>query len=120
MSKISPELEIKSTIEIDNIHDNSSTDVIMITSEKMQLILVESKSSFKDKNSWTAPLGIFLTIALVLFTADFKSKFGFSSDFWNAFFWISAILSLSVTIYCYVKRSKIEIEDVMDRIKKRK
>lgn len=120
MSKFTPATGEKRIIEVDNIHDNSGTDIIMITTEKMQLILVESKNSFRAKDSWIAPLGVFLTIVLVLLTADFKSKFGFQPEFWSAIFWISAAISLFATIYLYLKRGKIEIEDIMERIKTKK
>ena len=105
-------------VEVHEVHSNLTAEVIEITSEKLELILRDQLSCLTSENSWHAPLGILVTIILVLLTTDFKSSFGLSADTWSAIFIMSTFLSLLWLIKSFVKKIKsLTVEQFLDKVK---
>lgn len=60
-------------IAVKTIHQNVSPSLILITEDRLSLLIHRHSDGVNKKNEWIAPLGVFLTIAITLTTADFKS-----------------------------------------------
>jgi hypothetical protein len=105
-------------IQVHEVHSNLTAEVIEITSEKLELILRDHVSCLAKENGWHAPLGILVTIVLVLLTTGFKDSFGLTADSWSAVFFISAFLSGGWLIKALIIRNKsISVEELLDRVK---
>jgi len=106
------------SIEITEVHGNLSQQVIKITVDKLSLILHRHASSIEQRKSWVAPLGIFLTILVVLITTTFN-KVIWSAETWTAIFVISCMLSFIWLIRAIINTVKSEsIDDLIEKIKK--
>lgn len=107
------------TVSVDEVHTNVSQEVIEITSDKLTIILTKHISSIEKSREWQTPLSIFLTIVLVLLTAEFKKSFGVSADTWLAIFIIACALCFLWLIRTLVsKQSAMSIEDFLKMVKK--
>lgn len=114
-SRVKPRIN---RVEVHEVHSNLTAEVIEITSEKLELILRAHLSCLDRESSWHAPLGILITIILVLLTTDFKATFGLSADTWNAVFIISGALTIAWLIKTLLNKNKsLSIEQLLDKVK---
>jgi len=105
-------------VDIHEVHRNVSQEIIEITSDKLEIILNDFIKSVKDSRDWQVPLGIFMTIILVLCTTSFKDAFGLTKDTWNAIFVICAIVTLVWSIKSFFKSCKIySTEQLINKMK---
>ncbi|PTU54118.1 hypothetical protein DBB42_00995 [Pseudomonas plecoglossicida] len=81
-------------IEVYEVHSNVSAELVEITSEKLELILRQYVDCLQGRSAWHAPLGIVLTLIVVLSTTTFNSKLGLSADTWAALFVMGLVLSV--------------------------
>lgn len=108
---------VQDTVEVTNVHSNLNQEVIKITSDKLKLILKDYLTLMERKKEWLAPLGIFVTIMVVLTTTNFQKAY-FSADTWQAIFVISAILSGGWLIKSGWQAIKSpSVDDVVEKIK---
>ena len=109
----------KSTsLDIDEIHDNTSQELISITADKLKLILIEHLGKIQSAQAWQAPLSLVVAIVLVFCSAEFKSAFGLSADTWRAAFFLSGVGCLIWLIVCLIKfKESRTIDDVLSIIK---
>ena len=78
----------------------------------------EGASSIEERKGWIAPLGILITILVVLLTANFKDII-WSPDTWAALFVLSAGLSFLWLIKSLWKAYQSEtIDNLIEKIKK--
>jgi anaerobic C4-dicarboxylate transporter len=77
------------------IHKNIKQEIIVTTIDKVKILLMERQDTLLAKNEWIAPAGMLITLIATLLTTDFKEKFGYSKDFWNALF-------IMVIIFCII------------------
>lgn len=111
---------------VDQVRSNTKSDLIEITEDKLENILIKFLEKFKKTINWLTPLSIFLTVILVLLTAEFKDFLGLEKSIWNALFVLVSLLSLLWTILnayhaiIYTKHCTIEklIEEVKNTKKK--
>ena len=98
---------------------NLKTNIIEITEDKLKLILHQHSHSLNVKKGWIGPLGIFITLALTLLTADFQDALSMQASFWQAFFTICLILCLIWTIYSgyRAKNESITIDTLLKKIR---
>ena len=107
------------TVEIVSVYQNTSQEIVEITTDRLRLVLVEHRQGFERKKEWQTPLGILVTILLVFTTTDFKKAWGFEATFWQALFMMLVILCFTWFIQAvYVAYKSPTISDVMERIKK--
>lgn len=103
--------------EFDEVHDNTSTSLINITVDKLKLILSNHLECLGRKSAWQVPLSIFLTIAIVFATAEFKDSLGLSKNTWEAMFLMSGVLSLVWLIYSVAKyKSSLTVDELVNKI----
>lgn len=108
---------VQETVEVTNVHSNLNQEVIKITTDKLKLILKDYLWRLEKKREWLAPLGIFITIIVVLTTTNFQEAY-FSADTWRAIFVISALLSggwLAKSAWNAYKSPTVD--DIVEKIK---
>ena len=109
---------VPETVEVTNVHSNLSQEIIKITTDKLKLVLKDYLHLMERKKEWMTPLGIVITLVVVLTTTTFKEAY-FSADTWKAIFVITLILSsvwlLKSLWYAFKSPS---VEEIVERIKK--
>lgn len=78
---------------VDKKRTNTKSDLIEITEDKLENILLKNHKYLELKTSWINPLSLFLTLLLAKLTADFKDFLEISKNTWEAIFIIGIILS---------------------------
>lgn len=102
-------------------YENIKTDLIKITRDKLEIILLKYLDASTKRTSWITPISLFFTFLIALITTDFKTDLPFiSADTLNAIFIILCIASLiwAITeVYFNIKRGKKQtIDNLIDRI----
>lgn len=109
---------------IDQVRSNTKSDLIEITEDKLENILRKFIEKFKKTINWLTPLSIFLTVILVLLTAEFKSFLGLDKSIWNALFVLVSLFSLGWTIhnayYAIIYKKHCSIEKLIEEVKNTK
>lgn len=105
------------TIEITKLHGDLSQEVVIITVDKLKLILHTHINSIKERKSWIAPAGILLTIITVLVTGEFKDII-FPRSTWTAIFVITGGLMFIWLVKALWKAWHSEtVQDLVEKIK---
>jgi hypothetical protein len=82
------------------VNENLSQEIIVTTTDKVNILLTEHHKIIKKKSDWWTPVGIFATIIATLLTAKFeKEVFGVSAVMWQAIFVCSCIASFAYSAY---------------------
>jgi len=114
-----PNFEENKTVEVTDIHENTSQEIIRITSDRAKLILVEYKDSFEKKREWHTPLSLVTTLVLVFITSTFREAWGFAAETWSAFFLFALAVSFLWLIRsCYIAFKSKTIKDIVERMKR--
>lgn len=107
--------------EFSAIHDNTSTEVVSITLDRLKLILIEHFQKIESRSSWSVPFSLLVTVVLVFCSASFKEAFGLSADSWAAIFLIVGISSFVWLLRClYTMKAKQNLDDIIEQIKNKK
>lgn len=80
---------------IDQRRSNVKTDLIEITGDKLEVILLKHESNLGKRTAWITPLSLFVSVLLTLLTATFNDMFGLLASEWKALFVISGALSIA-------------------------
>lgn len=72
----------------------TKVEVIVISDDKLHIILTNCLGSITKLNQWATPLGILVTLAVTMLTTSFKA-FILSASVWEAIFWIITILNVA-------------------------
>jgi hypothetical protein len=106
-----------------SVFRNISQQVIVTTSDKIKLCLIEHQNTLSAKNGWIAPIGLLIALVTALVTTDFKQFLDISPDIWKALFIFGTILSAVWTIRSlfrlYQFRNKGGIDSIIEELKKR-
>jgi hypothetical protein len=110
---------IAQSISVSAIHDNSTAEIITITVDRLQLILVNHEDGIAQRNSWHTPLGMLLGMIVVIFFSDFRPVGPFSADMLTGFFYF-VTLALFVWTILEVRRAKgrVTVEKLVEKIKR--
>ena len=71
---------------IDKRRTNVKSDLIEITEDKLENILLKYLHIISIRKSWIIPLSILVTVLLTQLSASFGDKFGVSGTVWEAIF----------------------------------
>lgn len=98
--------------------ENLDHTLIKISEEKLRLVLNDYEESVQSRNSWLAPLGVFLTLLTAIITTDFKTAY-FSKDTWEALYVIGTLGSLFYFAKAIYKQSKnnVTLDNLIEKIK---
>lgn len=88
---------------VNQVRSNTKSDLIEITEDKLENILLKHLNKSTIINSWVTPLSLFLTILTVLLTSEFKEFGSLDKSDWKAFFTICLIVTLIWTIVSTIK-----------------
>lgn len=106
---------------IDKKRTNTKSDLIEITHDKLENILLKHLEFVSIKNSWVSPLSVFVTILLTKLTASFKKFIEIEKEVWEALFLFglagSFIWLVIVLIRMYCHRNVTNIDYVINKIK---
>lgn len=75
---------------IDKRRTNVKSDLIEITEDKLENILLKHLHKIGIRKSWIIPLSILVTVLLTIISASFGDKFGIKGSVWEAIFLIIA------------------------------
>ena len=122
MAKKSDSSQNKGILETENqkiksiLYTNTDQEIITITHDKIKGILTENKDILTQKNEWSAPLGVFLTIFITLLTTNFEDAFGLNQAVWQAIFIIVDIASFLFFCYSLFKHCKNKKKGTIESI----
>jgi len=101
-------------------HENVKTDLIKITKDKLENILLKYLNSAMKRTSWITPLSLFFSFAVALITANFKETFKIPAETIQAIFIIlcagSFIWTLVEICQALKMGKKQTIEDLINKI----
>ena len=69
-----------SELSIDNTIDNTSVNLIQITEDKLENILVRHISKIQKSREYIGAIGTFVSLACAIFATDFHDVFGIKAD----------------------------------------
>lgn len=91
---------------VDQIRSNTKSDLIEITEDKLENILLKHLNKLTKIKSWITPLSLFATILIVFLTAEFKDFAGIEKAVWKAVFVISLLVTFGWTIVSSIQAIK--------------
>ncbi len=83
---------------IDTRRSNIKSDLIEITEDKLENILLKHLDAVVSKQKWTLPFTVLLSVSVTLVTTDFKAALGITKDVWAAAFIIVFVGSLVLLV----------------------
>lgn len=102
------------------IHSNTNQDLIVITEDKLQLILIECVNNLNKTKEIFGPLGILITIVITYCTTNFKEFFGINPFYWQVLFATIFIVTFYMTVTKMYKAfilPSISIDGIIKKIK---
>lgn len=101
------------------VHMNLGQDAIVITEDKVRLVLMTHLRTLEQKRGWIAPLGLLVAIVTAFATAKFQDAFGLKATTWEAIFVLSGIASLVWTIIAVVVAARApSVDGVVSEMKR--
>ena len=109
---------------IKQTHVNVKSDLIEITDDKLENILLKHLDKLGTRRHWLLPFSLLVTVSLALSTADFKTAFNVKPEVWKAIFILVVVVSviwLIRDLYIRFKcRGEATIDDLITKIKNAK
>ena len=106
---------------IQNRRENIKTDLIEITHDKLENILLKHLMILRYRTSWITPLSIFIAILAIILTTSFNEFFGIKAATWEATYHIICVSMFIWLIYDFFKLyknwNKTTIEFLINKIK---
>ncbi|MDR0891585.1 MAG: hypothetical protein LBN24_03130 [Mediterranea sp.] len=106
---------------VDQTYHNKKTNLIEITQDKLENILMKHLSNLEIKGSWVAPLTTSITCFLAIITSDFKDALLLNGDTWKAVFIVLGIFSIGWLIInttkIYKCRKRTTVDFLIETIK---
>lgn len=103
------------------VHKNVDQEIIITTSDKIEIVLIKSKEILTSKRDWWTPFGLTMAFVTTFCTADFKEFLGLSKDTWQALFIILTFSSFVWLIFSIVKLIKYwgkgDLKTIINQIK---
>ena len=103
------------------VHKNVNQEIIVTTSDKIKLVLINTEKKLTSQRDWWTPLGLLFSFVTTLITANFKNVCGLTKDTWKAIFIILILLSLVWLIITlrklYLNWGEYNLESIIERIK---
>ncbi|MEY4016635.1 MAG: hypothetical protein RLZZ189_432 [Pseudomonadota bacterium] len=107
---------------VDKHYANVKSDVIEITHDKLENVLLKFYEKRLLLTAWFNPFSVILSVALTLTTAEFKTTvFSVEGPTWKAIFLVALCLSIAwisiLLIKLLIYRNETSIESLINRIK---
>lgn len=78
---------------VDKRRSNVKSDLIEITEDKLENILLKHLQRLGTRRSWITPLSLFITTLLAILSATFGDMLGIEAPVWKAIFLLASIAS---------------------------
>ena len=102
---------------IRKVHENTEQEIIVITSDRLQLVLQKHLKNLERRKEWIAPLGLLLAIVTTFCTTTFRDTI-FSADTWEAIFVMAGVASFVWLVKSgWASLRAPDIGEVMNKIK---
>ena len=109
---------------VDKIIVNVKSNLITITEDKLENILLKNIDQKSINKSWITPLSIFITTLITNLSANFIDIYGLKSAVWEAIFILvtigTAIWLIISIIRIFMNRGKGSLPNLIARIKNAK
>lgn len=107
---------------VGQVCQNTKSDLIEITEDKLENILTKYSKSLKKSNGWITPLSLFVTILVAVSTADVNKDFlSINKEIWTAIYYIGLVFCFVWTILNVIQaisnNQQAKIENVLKKIK---
>jgi hypothetical protein len=118
---VDPQNENESSRFVRNLRSNVESDLIEITEDKLENILLKHIKQLNIKDSWVSPLSLLVAVAVAKTTASFNYALGLKAAVWEAIFVLVGVGSV-----CWLARNsyliasnwnKSTLDSLMNRIK---
>lgn len=99
--------------------NNTDSDKIIITKDKLYRKLNEYKECIEHKNSVYTFLGIFVSLLIPFITCEFKDVLGLTADTWKGIVLLACIMSgtlLLISIVRAFRYRKVNTKELIKRI----
>ena len=108
-----------SSIAVATVHENINVELIVVTADKLRIVLDSHKDCLSSRAQWQVPAGILVSILSLFATTNFKDALSLKSDYWAALFTFIAIANLVWLILSLKKlKGQGSLESLIDKIKK--
>ena len=95
---------------------NVEQKYLVITKDKLYIHLNKTVDNLKKRHVWTTPLSIFISLLIVILTANFKDII-FTASAWKAMFIIGACLMFIWLVIALIRCSPSEtISQIIERM----
>lgn len=103
---------------VDKFYDNTQSNIIRITEDKLQVILYKNKEAIERKSNFLTPLTLLISLILTLFTSNFKDFLTISKNTWQGFY-MFCVLALFIWLCIELKNKKkiISVEELLENIR---
>ena len=94
---------------VSQVRVNTQSELIEITEDKLENILLKHLSKLNKVKGWLTPVSLFVTILIVILTADFKPLWGLEKEVWKAIFVVAMLLTIIwsiISLFEAIKCSK--------------
>lgn len=88
---------------IGKVVSNVKSNLIEITEDKLENILLKHLGKVHKRRAWITPFGVAFTVLITILTSDFKEFVGIKKETWQAIFFLLLVASLFWTIYAIVE-----------------
>jgi len=107
---------------VNQVCSNTKSDLIEITEDKLENILSRFILNLKKVQLWLTPLTLFVSILIVVLTADFNKDFlSIPKEIWSSIFYISLVLSFIWLIWSIINSIRLykrtRLEYIINKIK---
>ena len=106
-----------------SVHENLSQDVVLTTTDRLKLALLEHQKALYARSGWIAPVSVFLSLLAAIVAADFKDALGISKDQWRSGFLLALVLCgfwLAHSLIQVLRNwTKGDIDKLVEKIKRK-
>ena len=103
---------------IQRVDQNVTQEIIVTTSDKARLCLIEARDRMERRNAWIAPAGILATLIVVFPTTTFQDFLSMPKEYWRALFSLAAMAALAWLVYCLLRiQRSLTITQIVDRLR---
>lgn len=105
-------------VEVGKVHRNVSQEVVVITIDRLRILVSDYAKKAERAGEWQAALGVFITLVAAISTTTFKETLGVSGEVWKAVFLIATGLSGLWLVRGVIRYFRAEkLEDLLCKIK---
>lgn len=99
---------------VDKHRSNVKSDLIEITEDKLENILLKYIQNIELRKRWVLPFGLLVSVALTLTSAKFQDGLGISAATWNAVFLVLAALSVAWLLFDLLQLTRCWSKSTLD------